>query len=291
MYPLWYRGVFLCCISSSKSVGSLPLLRQINCSMFWGINQPQSLPKLAGNNITSFTERAEKPAQISGPWGSHKPIWEVEDSDTAQCQQHRSPAHNSTKVPHIFHHVPGDEVLALPGSKLTWNGLHTIHDLRLLWDHQKTYARETLLFFWYLEQIPLLLHCQRGENPGEVYRKQKHALGQNRKSDAREKLFNQTLLLHPLIKSVWTVKAGHWTKHRCKAQHSCTRRKRPSTAIVAVAAWSSLVRNCCFWWVHFWSFSSLFQDWGRGTHTDFFFPWKKPKLLGSSLQDSLQPPH
>lgn len=118
--------------------------------------------------------------------------------------------------------------------------------------------------------------------------KQKHALGQNRKSDAREKLFNQTLLLHPLIKSVWTVKAGHWTKHRCKAQHSCTRRNRPSTA---VAAWPSLVRNCCFWWVHFWSFSSLFHDWGRGTHTDFFFPWKKPKLLGSSLQDSPQPPH
>lgn len=39
-----------------------------------------------------------------------------------------------------------------------------------------------------------------------------------------------------LIKSAWTAKADHWTNDRCKAQHSCTRRKRPSTAIVAIAA-------------------------------------------------------
>lgn len=41
------------------------------------------------------------------------------------------------------------------------------------------------------------LHCQRGENPGGVDGKQRHALGRDRKSDGREKLFNQTVLLHP----------------------------------------------------------------------------------------------
>lgn len=64
-----------------------PFLRQVNCSMFWGFNQPQSLLKSARNSITGSTERSEEPAQISGPWGSHKPIWEAEDSGTAQCQR------------------------------------------------------------------------------------------------------------------------------------------------------------------------------------------------------------
>lgn len=54
-----------------------------------------------------------------------------------------------------------------------------------------------------------------------------------------------------LIKSAWTGEAGHWTKRRCKAQDSCTRRQRPSTAIVAVAAWLSLACNCFLWAVHF----------------------------------------
>lgn len=116
----------------------------------------------------------------------------------------------------------------------------------------RRHAREGLFLFRFLEQRLLLLHCLRAENSEGVCGKGKHDLGHTCSSIhslcARQKIRSKResapsdspAPFPSLIKSAQTGEAGHWTKCRCKAWDSCTRRQRPSTGIVAVVAWPIL---------------------------------------------------